>query len=163
MADVPQAGGAQQGVHQGVKQGTAMAVITSACITAIILVFGKYLFSIFTETQELIDLAVRMMRVLAVGYICVSVTQSLGGIMRGAGDTVTPMWISIISTIFLRIPTAYIMAAITKSEVYPNGHPVSVFTSLLVSWSLGMIISIVIFRIGKWKKKMYASVVAHAK
>ena len=150
-------------VHQGVKQGTAMAVITSACITAIILVFGKYLFSIFTETQELIDLAVRMMRVLAVGYICVSVTQSLGGIMRGAGDTVTPMWISIISTIFLRIPTAYIMAAITKSEVYPNGHPVSVFTSLLVSWSLGMIISIVIFRIGKWKKKMYASVAAHAK
>ena len=150
-------------VHQGIKQGTLMAAITSTCITAIILVFGKYLFSIFTETQELIDLAVRMMRVLAVGYICVSVTQSLGGIMRGAGDTVTPMWISIISTIFLRIPTAYIMAAITKSEVYPNGHPVSVFTSLLVSWSLGMIISIVIFRIGKWKKKMYASVAQHAK
>ncbi len=50
----------------------------------------------------------------------------LGGVMRGAGDTVTPMWISIISTIFLRVPTAYLMAALTKNEAYPNGQPVSI-------------------------------------
>ena len=148
-------------VHKGTKQGSVMGLVTSAAITAILLVFGKYLFGIFTETQELIDLAVKMMRVLAVGYICISVTQVLGGVMRGAGDTVTPMWISIISTIFLRIPTAYLMAAITKSEAYPNGHPVSIFTSLLVSWSLGMVITLVVFRIGKWKKKMYASAASH--
>ena len=148
-------------VHRGVKEGSVMALATSALITAILLLFGKYLFAIFTETAALIDLAVRMMRVLAVGYICISVTQVLGGVMRGAGDTVTPMWISIISTIFLRIPTAYIMAAITKSEAYPNGHPVSIFTSLLVSWSLGMVISLIVYRIGKWKKKMYASASEH--
>ena len=144
-------------VHQGTKQGSIMALAVSATITGILLLFGRYLFDIFTDTQELIDLAVRMMRVLAVGYICVSVTQVLGGVMRGAGDTMTPMWITLIATIVLRIPTAYIMAALTKSPEYPNGHPVSIFTSLLVSWSIGMIISIVIFRIGKWKKKMYAS------
>lgn len=144
-------------VHKGVKQGTIMGLAVSAAITAILLVFGKYLFSIFTDTPELVDLAVRMMRVLAVGYICISVTQVLGGVMRGAGDTVTPMWISVISTIVLRVPTAYIMAALTKSEAYPNGHPVSIFTSLLVSWSLGMIVTIVVFRLGKWKKRMYAS------
>ena len=102
-----------------------------------------------------------MMRVLAIGYICVSVSQVLGGVMRGAGDTVTPMWISILSIILLRVPTAYIMAAITKSEAYPNGHPVSIFTSLLVSWSLGMVISLVVFGMGKWKKKMYASAAEH--
>ncbi len=150
-------------VHRGVKEGSIMALITSAAITAILLLFGRYLFAIFTETPELIELAVKMMRVLAVGYICISVTQVLGGVMRGAGDTVTPMWISIISTIFLRVPTAYLMAAVTKSEAWPNGHPVSIFTSLLVSWSLGMVISIIVFRIGKWKKKMYASAAEHAK
>lgn len=144
-------------VHKGVKQGTVMGLAVSALITGILLIFGKYLFAIFTDTPELIDLAVRMMRVLAVGYICISVTQVLGGVMRGAGDTVTPMWISIISTILLRIPTAYIMAAITKNEVYPNGQPISIFTSLLVSWSLGMVMSIIVFSVGKWKKKMYAS------
>ena len=144
-------------VHQGVKQGSIMALAVSAVITVILLFFGRYLFDIFTDTQELIELAVQMMRVLAIGYVCISVTQVLGGVMRGAGDTVTPMWISLISTIALRVPTAYLMAAITKSEQYPNGHPISVFTSLLVSWSLGMVISLVVFKIGKWKKKMYAS------
>ena len=144
-------------VHQGTKQGSIMALIVSAVITGILLLFGKYLFAIFTDTQELIDLAVKMMRVLAVGYICVSVTQVLGGVMRGAGDTMTPMWITLIATIVLRIPTAYIMAHFTKSADYPNGHPVSIFTSLLVSWTIGMIISIVVFRIGKWKAKMHAS------
>ena len=144
-------------VHQGTKQGSIMALTVSAVITGILLLFGKYLFAIFTDTQELIDLAVKMMRVLALGYICVSVTQVLGGVMRGAGDTMTPMWITLIATIALRIPTAYIMAHFTKSADYPNGHPVSIFTSLLVSWTIGMIISLVVFKIGKWKKKMYAS------
>ena len=144
-------------VHQGTKQGSIMALAVSTVITAVLLVFGRYLFAIFTDTQELIDLAVKMMRVLAVGYICVSVTQVLGGVMRGAGDTMTPMWISLISTIVLRVPTAYLMAYLTKSADYPNGHPISIFTSLLVSWSLGMVITLVVFKIGKWKKKMYAS------
>ena len=98
------------------------------------------------------------MRVLAVGYVCISVTQVLGGVMRGAGDTMTPMWISIISTIVLRIPTAYVMAALTKSEAWPNGHALSIPASLLVSWSLGMVMTIIVFAIGKWKKKMYQSV-----
>jgi len=148
-------------VHKGVKQGSIMALTVSAVITAVLLLFGRYLFDIFTDTQELIELAVRMMRVLAVGYICISVTQVLGGVMRGAGDTVTPMWISIVSTIFLRIPTAYLMAALTKNEAYPNGQPISIFTSLLVSWTLGMVISIIVFRTGKWKKKMLATAAAH--
>jgi len=148
-------------VDQGVKQGTIMGLLVSAVITGVLLIFGRYLFAIFTETQDLIDLAVRMMRVLAVGYICISVTQVLGGVMRGAGDTVTPMWISVISTIFLRVPTAYIMAALTKNEAYPNGQPISIFTSLLVSWTLGMVMSVVVFRIGGWRKKMLASAAAH--
>lgn len=145
-------------ITMGVKQGSMMALGTSAVITVILLFFGKHLFGIFTETQELIDLAVRMMRILAVGYLCIAVTQVLGGVMRGAGDTVTPMWISIISTIILRIPVAYGLAYLTRSDAYPNGSPVALFTSLLTSWSIGMIISIIVFSIGKWKNKMYVDI-----
>lgn len=145
-------------ITMGVKQGSMMALGTSAVITVILLFFGKHLFGIFTETQELIDLAVRMMRILAVGYLCIAVTQVLGGVMRGAGDTVTPMWVSIFSTIILRIPVAYGLAYLTRSDAYPNGSPVALFTSLLTSWSVGMIISIIVFSIGKWKNKMYVDI-----
>ena len=92
---------------------------------------------------------------MAVGYICISVTQVLGGVMRGAGDTVTPMWISMISTIVIRVPLAYYLAGLTKTEVYPHGSPVALYSSLMISWTLGMVISVIVFAMGKWKKKMY--------
>ena len=141
-------------VSQGVKQGGALALAFSSVITIILLFFSQYLFEFFTDTQSLIDLAVKMIRIMAVGYICISVTQVLGGVMRGAGDTVSPMWISIISTIAIRIPVAYLLAHLTESAEYPHGHPGALFGSLMISWVLGMIISIVVYSIGKWKKKM---------
>ena len=144
-------------VTKGVKQGTIMALAFAAAVTVILLFFGKYLFAIFTDTQELIDLAVRMMRIMAVGYLCVSVTQVLGGVMRGAGDTVTPMWISIISTIVIRVPVAYVIAYLTRSPEYPSGEPVALFMSLMVSWTMGAVISVIMFSLGRWKKKMMAS------
>lgn len=88
-------------VHDGVKQGSIIGLVFAAAITAVLLFLNKYLFAIFTSTTALIDLAGRMMRIMAVGYIAISVTQVLGGVLRGAGDTVTPVWISIISTVLL--------------------------------------------------------------
>ena len=70
-----------------------IAVGCSTAITLIILLFGKFLMGVFTDTAELVDLSYYLMKILAVGYIAVAVTQSLSGIMRGAGDTMTPMWI----------------------------------------------------------------------
>ena len=136
-------------VHKGINQGCYIAQAFSATITLILLFLNRYLFAIFTDTPELIELAGQMMRIMAVGYIAVSVTQVMGGVMRGAGDTVTPMWISMCSTVALRIPVAYAMAYFTRSEAFPTGHPFSLSTSLLVSWTVGMLISIIAYRRSK--------------
>ena len=144
-------------VHQGVKQGGAIAFTFSTVITIILLFFSHILFGFFTDTPELIDLATRMIRIMAAGYICISVTQVLGGVMRGAGDTVSPMWISIISTIIIRVPTAYVLAYLTRSPEFPHGKPIALFGSLMISWVLGMVMSIIVYSVGKWKKKMYAA------
>ena len=140
-------------VHMGTRHGMIMNVAFSAAITVIILLFGPFLFDLFTDTPELIDLATRMMRILAVGYICMAITQTLGGVMRGAGDTMTPMWISLITTIAIRVPLAYILADLTVCTEWPNGRPEALWGSLLICWALGAIISIIIYRRGKWKRK----------
>ena len=144
-------------VHQGTKQGGLIAFAFSAAITLTLLFLSPILFGFFTDTPELIDLATRMIRIMAVGYICISVTQVLGGVMRGAGDTVSPMWISIISTIIIRIPVAYVMAYFTQSPEFPHGKPIALFGSLMFSWVMGMVMSIIVYSLGKWKKKMYAA------
>ena len=143
-------------VQSGVRQGTMIAQTFAIVITVVLLFLNKYLFAIFTDTTALIDLAGRMMRIMAVGYIAVSITQTLGGVMRGAGDTVTPMWISIISTVLLRVPIAYILAYFTRSAEFPNGHPYALSISLLASWTIGMIISVIAFRVGKVRKTIKA-------
>ena len=143
-------------VDKGTKQGLAMAVGFSTAITLTLLLFGHILFNMFTDTAALLDLAVRMMRILALGYICMAITQVLGGVMRGCGDTLTPMWVTMLTTIVLRIPTAYGLAYLTRCEEFPNGRPEALFGSLLFSWVMGALLSALVFRFGRWRKKAAA-------
>ena len=145
--------GKYERVLKGAKQGTFMAAGVSAAITGIILLFGQYLMALFTKTESLVSLSMDMMKILAVGYIAMAVTQSLSGVMRGAGDTVTPMWISIISTIVIRVPLAYGLVYLTKSDAFPQGRQECIFISLLISWVLGAVITSIMYKVGRWKKK----------
>ena len=144
-------------VEKGTRAGLRIAVGVSTVITIIILLLGRYLMSVFTDTTELVDLSMYMMRILAAGYIAVAVTQTLSGVMRGAGDTMTPMWISLISTVGLRVPIAYVIAYFTRSEAYPTGRPESVFVSLLISWVCGAILTTIFYKRGGWRKKSLAA------
>lgn len=141
-------------VEEGTRQGLLLSVGTSAAITLLLLLFGRNLMHLFTQTEALIDLSARMLRILAAGYIAMAVSQVLGGIMRGAGDTVTPMWLSVISTVLLRLPLAYGMAALTRCDAYPNGRPEALFGSLLITWVLGAGMHFLAYRSGIWKKKI---------
>ena len=140
-------------VIKGAKQGTFMAVACSAAITGVILLFGKYLMMLFTDTASLVDMSNKLMRILAVGYIAMAVTQSLSGIMRGAGDTTTPMWISLITSVAVRVPLAYGISFMTRTPELPNGIKECIQISLLCTWVMGAILTFVFYRIGKWKTK----------
>lgn len=140
-------------VEKGSRQGTLIAVAVSTAITITIVLFGNILMYAFTDTYQLVELSMHMMRIMAVGYIAIAVTQSLSGVMRGAGDTLTPMWISMITTVIIRVPLAYILAAITKSAEYPMGKMEALPISLLVSWLLGALLTVIAYRKGNWKNK----------
>lgn len=143
-------------VIRGAKQGTLVAVLTTATLTALILIFGKPLMGIFTNTTELVDLSRDMMGIIAAGYVAMAVTQSLSGVMRGAGDTMTPMWISLFTTVIVRVPVAYGIAWLTRSAELPNGRQECIFISLLCSWLIGALITTIFYMKGRWKKKAQA-------
>ena len=102
--------------------------------------------------------------------------------MRGAGDTVTPMWISLFTTICLRVPLAYCLAwppprggrrytaasgpghrlwrraaaagARATGPGARGGVSEALFFSLLIPWVLGAVISAVAYRRGGWRKAL---------
>ena len=142
-------------LRDGTRQGLWLSVGTSLVLTPAVLLAGPMLMRLFTPEQALIDLSMQMMYILAAGYIAMSVTQVLQGVMRGAGDTVTPMWIGLCTAVLMRLPLAYALVAWARS----GGASVltqekMVFVSLLFNWLLGMLISIVVFKLGRWKRKL---------
>lgn len=140
-------------VEKGAKQGLCMAVGASAAITGLILIFGKALMGIFTQTEELVNLSYQMMSILAAGYLAMAVTQTLSGVMRGAGDTLTPMWISIVQTIVVRVALAYGLVHLSKSEAYPMGRRECLYISLLIAWIFGAVVTSIFYSRAKWRER----------
>ena len=140
-------------VKRGGKIIVNMGFVTAVILVAAIMIFGKNMLTLFTDTQEAVELGARMLRVMSVGYLGISFMQSYGGILRGAGDTMAVMWITIVTNVVLRVPIAYSLAALTKSAEYPAGHPDSVYLSMMISWVIGAILSFIYYRTGKWKNK----------
>ncbi|WP_026665563.1 MATE family efflux transporter [Butyrivibrio sp. FC2001] len=145
--------GKMERVEHGAKSGTIAAMAISAFLSVLILIFGRFIMGIFTSTEELITLSYNMMRILIIGYIAMEVTQCLSGIMRGAGDTTTPMWISMFSSILMRVPMAYIFVYLTKSPDLPQGNCYMMQMSMLVTWTIGAFITYMTYKRGKWKTK----------
>ncbi len=140
-------------VIKGARNGTLVAMGISAVLSVMILIFGKPIMGIFTSTQDLITLSYNMMCILIIGYIAMEVTQCLSGIMRGAGDTLTPMWISMITSIVLRVPMAYILVNLTKTPQLPQGNCYMMQISMLITWTIGAFITFLMFKVGRWKNK----------
>ncbi|MBR6321679.1 MAG: MATE family efflux transporter [Lachnospiraceae bacterium] len=141
-------------IEKGTRQGLLLTGAVATFLVICIVLFGRHLMAIFTETEELITMSNRFMRILAVGYIAVGFTQVYQGVMRGAGDTMTPMWLSLITTVAIRVPLAYLMAFLTRSAEYPDGRFEILPISLLVSWIIGVAASVIFYKKGKWKKQV---------
>ena len=140
----------------GTRQGTAMTVLTALILVPVIIWLGPSLMDLFAPgNTELINLAMGMLRILAVGYIAVGVTQSLQGVIRGAGDTTSPMWITIFTTVFMRIPLAYGLVALTRKMGAPLlTQEKMIFVSLLSIWIMGALITTAVYFKGNWRKKI---------
>ena len=141
-------------VRQGIRDMLKLALATSGVLVACILLFGRQLIQLFTDTEDVITIGVYGLRWLSLGYIAFAVSQVLQGAMRGAGETMIPMWISIIATILIRLPLAWLLAFLTRSQAWPHGNPQALFASLLISWVLAMVITVIAHRKGAWRRRL---------
>lgn len=140
-------------VKRGSRDMFKLTLLVSGALVITLLFLSPTMLGLFSTNETVIALGTKQIRILAVGYIAIGLYQVFTGIMRGAGDTMPAMWISFITTVAIRTPLAYILAALTKSEENPAGDPIAIFVSLLISWVLSAVISFIWYRAGKWKEK----------
>jgi len=137
--------GKMERVGKGLKQCAFLALGISILMVGVILLFGRSIAGAFTDTPEVIDMSMQMLRILALGYVVFSINMVLWGVIRGAGDAMTPMWASFINTIVIRVPTAFLF-------VHLFNRPEALFYSLLVAWISNTLLGIIAYRIGRWRK-----------
>ena len=140
-------------VRQGARQGTLMAVGVAVVMTSAVLIFGRAIMSLFTQTEIIIDTGMRLIRILSLGFIAMAVTQSLSGVMRGAGDAMTPMWISLLVSVALRVPLSYWLVDLSRTPDNPAGRPEMIYYAMLATWVTGALVNLLAFRYGRWRKK----------
>lgn len=146
-------------VQPGINACLKLATIVSLALVAALLLLGKNLIGLFVNAETtdpdiyamVIGQGGRALRILAAGYFAMAFTQVFSGVLRAAGDTISSMIISMITTVALRVPTAYILASLTRSDTWPHGHPDALFISLLMSWVIGAVLTYLWYRRGKWK------------
>ena len=116
-----------------------------AIVAVVFFVFGANLMRFFTDDKEAIAAGTECLHILAIGYVFFAYGMIISQAFNGAGDTRTPTYINLFVFWVLQIPLAWALAKFLKMG------PTGVYIAIGVAESVLAIVSIVIFRKGKWK------------
>ncbi len=114
-------------------------------VSLLYIILAPYIISFFTNEAEVIRYGALSLRVIACGYLFYAYGMVVNQAFNGAGDTKTPTVINLICFWCFQIPFAYL------TSIYFDAGPVGVFIAISLSESLLAVISMAIFRKGKWK------------
>lgn len=133
-------------VKKGAKTGMIMSILTTICITILLLLLGPNVLAIFSQDQRVIEYGLYMMHVLAPGYIFLAISHALSGIIRGAGVTTIPMVVMVCCWCGLRM--AWILISV------PLFHDIGVvFLGWPITWIASALWLFLYYKKGNWLKK----------
>lgn len=116
-----------------------------AMLTVLCFVLADAVMNLFFTNESSISSGVECLRIVSLGYILYAYGMVVNQSFNGAGDTRTPIIISLFGFWVFQIPFAYLLAI--KLGLGPTG----VYTAIAVAESLMAITAIIIFRQGRWK------------
>ena len=134
-------------VKAGLRATLIMTGIVSLMISLITVLFGNTLMHIFTNDAVVISIGGDYLRIIGSFYILFSIMFTINGLLRGAGDTLVPMFISLFSLWLIRIPVAWYLSQ--KNALGVDG----IWWSIPAGWLAGVVLYYIYYRMGYWKKK----------
>jgi Na+-driven multidrug efflux pump len=113
---------------------------------AVVLIFAPHFVVSFFSTDPAVSrFAADCLRIIGYGNLAYAFGTVMIQAFNGAGDTVTPTMINIVSFWLCEIPLAWFLANRTPLRV--NG----VFTAIPVANTVMTVISLIVFARGRWK------------
>lgn len=132
-------------VKQGLISTLRMSGWTAIITSLLIIIFRHPLMRLFVSDEAVISIGGEYLLIVAGFYLIFSSMFVIGGVMRGAGDTLIPMFITLFSLWLIRIP----LAAVLSKHMGVHG----IWWAIPIAWFMGMMLSFLYYRTGRWKKK----------
>jgi putative MATE family efflux protein len=133
-------------VRAGMFATLRMTGVISVVITAIVMFFGAQLMDFFTNDPEVIEVGRVYLLIVGGFYIIFSSMFVINAVFRGSGDTLVPMFITLIALWVVRVPASWWLSKIYGVEGIWYGVP--------AGWFFGFALSLIYYFTGKWKTKV---------
>lgn len=138
------------GKNHRVKNGyiAALKISLWIAVATIVLIFaaGKFLISLFNESVEVIQIGYEYLMIVSPFFIVGSIMFITMGVLRGSGDTMAVMIISIAALWGVRLPAAKLLS----DQIGYTG----IFWSIGIDWTTGAIMTVIYYLTGRWKTKV---------
>ena len=133
---------ASRGVAVAARFGLGVAAVVGVLFVAV----PDLLLAVFSMTDPSVTTIGReLLRYLSVSGLFVTVALSYTGGLQGTGDTRSPLYISIISQIFVPIGLCFLLQA-TRGL-----HPADIWLAIVLGHSTRAVLSVARFRQGRWR------------
>lgn len=139
----------QERVRSGFIATLVLSTILTSMLTVIYVIFPTQIVKAFTSDIKVIEIGVEYITIVAPFYLIFSLMFVVNGVLRGAGATLIPMFITLIALWFIRIPASYFMAE--------EMGRIGIWWGIPIGWFFGMGLAFVYYATGKWKNKSVAS------
>ncbi|MFC2104160.1 MATE family efflux transporter [Bacteroidota bacterium] len=133
-------------VKAGFLSTLKMSSVVSIAVSAFVLLGSTFLMNLFTNDAEVIRIGKEYLLIVGGFYVVFSAMFTISGVMRGAGDTLIPMFFSLISLWVIRIPIAWLL-----SREYGE---IGIWWAMPIGWGVGLTLSYIYYLTGNWKKKV---------
>lgn len=133
-------------VKRGFQAALLMAAAVSVATSLAVFFFGSSLVSLFTTDANVIHIGTRYLLIVGASYVIFSTMFITTGVIRGAGDTLIPMFVTLLSLWVIRIPVSTILSQHFGTDGIWWGTP--------IAWTTGLVLSLAYYATGRWKKKV---------
>ena len=132
-------------IRAGLIATVKMSGIVTIVTTIFIIFSAHFLMRLFTNDAEVIKMGNQYLTIVSSFYILFTLMFIYNGVMRGAGDTLIPMFFSILSLWIIRIPMAWFLSG----KIGAAG----IWWAIPSGWAIGITLSFFYYKSGRWKKK----------
>ncbi len=132
-------------VREGLRFTFGVNILFSALTFAAVYFFGEDMMRAFTSDPSVIAIGREYLLIIGGFFVVHGGLNVFNGTLRGAGDTVFTMTVSLVCLWIIRIPLAYRLSAWFGRQ--------GIWWAIGISIAIGLLVTYVYYKTGLWKRK----------